>query len=221
MSAPLPIRIVLADDHELFRDGFKVMLRKQTEIQLIGEASNGKELFDVVKELQPDIVITDIKMPVMNGIEATRRITETFPDIGIIAFSMFDEESLVVEMLEAGARGYLLKNAHKPDILEAIRMVNARHTFYCPETSARLAKLIANSKFDPFKKQKPISFTEKELAVICLICEEKTNKEIADELHLSIRTIEGYRDRIQEKMHAKNAAGIVVYAIKHGIYNIH
>jgi DNA-binding NarL/FixJ family response regulator len=221
MSAPLPIRIVLADDHELFRDGFKVMLRKQTEIQLIGEASNGKELFDVVKELQPDVVITDIKMPVMNGIEATRRITETFPDIGIIAFSMFDEESLVVEMLEAGARGYLLKNAHKPDILEAIRMVNARHTFYCPETSARLAKLIANSKFDPFKKQKPISFTEKELAVICLICEEKTNKEIADELHLSIRTIEGYRDRIQEKMHAKNAAGIVVYAIKHGIYNIH
>jgi DNA-binding NarL/FixJ family response regulator len=221
MSALQPIKIVLADDHELFRDGFKVMLRKQNEIQLIGEAANGQELIEVVNELRPDVVITDIKMPVMDGIEATRKINAQFPKTGVIAFSMFDEESLVVEMLEAGAKGYLLKNAHKAEILEAIRMVNDDHTYYCSETSSKLAKLIASSKFDPFKKHKPLSFTEKERAVMCMICEEKTNKEIADKLHLSIRTIEGYRDRIQEKIQAKNAAGIVVYAIKHRIYTIH
>lgn len=216
----LPIRILLADDHEIFRDGFKVMLRKQTEIQLIGEASNGKELIEVTTEMQPDVVITDIKMPVMDGIEATKNISKAFPEIGIIAFSMFDEESLVVDMLEAGAKGYLLKNAPKEEIIEAIKMVNNHHSYYCSATSAKLAKLIARSSFDPYKKHKPIEFSEKEIVVMCMICEEKTNKEIADKLNLSTRTIEGYRDRIQEKINAKNSAGIVVYAIKHRIYKI-
>ena len=215
-----PIRILLADDHEIFRDGFKVMLKKQNEIQLIGEASNGQELVEVTKELQPDVVITDIKMPVMDGIEATRIISRECPEIGIIALSMFDEESLVVDMLEAGARGYLLKNAHKQEIIEAVKMVNEHHTYYCSATSAKLAKLIARSSFDPYKRHKPVEFSEKERAVMCLVCEEKTNKEIADMLHLSTRTIEGYRDRIQEKINAKNSAGIVVYAIKHRIYKI-
>lgn len=215
-----PIRILLADDHEIFRDGFKVMLRKQTEIELIGEASNGKELVETTERLQPDVVITDIKMPVMDGIEATRIISRSNPEIGIIAFSMFDEESLVVDMLEAGARGYLLKNAHKSEIIEAIKMVNDHHNYYCSTTSSKLAKLIARSSFDPFKKHKPVEFNEREIAVMCMICEEKTNKEIADKLHLSTRTIEGYRDRIQEKINARNSAGIVVYAIKHRIYKI-
>lgn len=220
MSNAIPVRIVLADDHELFRDGFKVMLRKQKEIELIGEASNGEELVQLVEKVQPDIVITDIKMPVMDGIEATRKISKEFPQIGIIAFSMFDEESLVVDMLEAGARGYLIKNAHKHEIIEAINMVNENHTYYCSTTSKKLAKLIATSAFDPYRKHKPVEFTDREISVISLICEEKTNKEIADKLNLSIRTIEGYRDKIQDKIKAKNAAGIVIYAIKHRIYKI-
>ncbi|MBA2746897.1 MAG: response regulator transcription factor [Flavisolibacter sp.] len=220
MSAVYPIRIVLADDHELLREGFKVLLKKQSEIQVIGEASNGLELCALIEKDPPDVVITDIKMPKMDGIEATKLISKNFPHIGVIAFSMFNEESLVVDMLEAGAKGYLLKNAHKDEILDAIKMVNEDRTYYCSATSAKLASMIAKSSFDPYSRAKPVVFTEKEIAVICMVCEEKTNKEIADKMNLSIRTIEGYRDRIQEKIKAKNGAGIVVYAIRHRIYKI-
>jgi DNA-binding NarL/FixJ family response regulator len=221
MKPAAPIKIVLADDHEIFRDGFKVMLRKQNEVELIGEAANGEELLETVNRLKPDVVITDIKMPKMDGIEAAKKLTENHPRIGIIALSMFDEEGLIVEMLEAGAQGYLLKNAHKHEILDAIKTVNNNQTYYCSGTSGKLARLIGNSHFDPFKgKSKPVEFTERELEVIRMICEEKTNKEIAETLFLSIRTIEGYRDKILEKTHAKNAAGIVVYAVKNKIYSI-
>lgn len=215
-----PIKVVIADDHEIFRDGFKVMLKKQSSVALIGEAANGEELIAITGELKPDVVITDIKMPKLDGIEATKRLVKLYPAIGIIALSMFDEENLIVEMLEAGARGYLLKNAAKEEIVEAIEAVNLNQTFYCSATSAKLARLIARSGFDPAHKVKKPEFTEKEIAVIRMICQELTTKEIAEQLHLSTRTIEGYRDRIQEKVNAKNAAGIVVYAIKNKIYEI-
>src|SRR5262245_26159045 len=114
----LPIRVILADDHEIFRDGFKTMLTKHKDVELINEAENGKELIDQVIKLKPDVIITDIKMPVMDGIEATKKLSEICPDTGIIALSMFDEDNLVVDMLEAGAKGYLIKNAPKHEILE-------------------------------------------------------------------------------------------------------
>lgn len=219
MAKLAPIKIVLADDHEIFRDGFKVMLRKQTEVELIGEAGDGEALVALAERTQPEVIITDIKMPKLDGIEATKRLTKEFPHIGIIALSMFDEESLIVEMLEAGAKGYLLKNAHKHEILDAIRTVFMNQTYFCSGTSNKLARNIALSRFEPPRIKKP-QFTERELKIIQLICEERTNKEIADTLFLSIRTIEGYRDKILEKIGAKNAAGIVVYAIRNKIYQI-
>lgn len=215
-----PIKIVLADDHEIFRDGFRVMIKKQPSVQLIGEASNGEELVKLSLELKPDVVITDIRMPVMDGVEATKKLNELLPQAGIIALSMFDEEHLIVEMLEAGAKGYLLKNAHKDEIMEAIRTVDRNQTYYCNNTSAKLANLIAKSTFRSFTKAAKPEFSEKELSVIRCICQEMSNKEIAQHLNLSIRTIEGYRDRILEKVGAKNAAGIVVYAIKNNIYTV-
>jgi len=156
----------------------------------------------------------------MDGIEATKVLCRELPDIGIIALSMFDEENLIVDMLEAGAKGYLLKNAHKDEIMEAIREVSLGNTYYCAHTSIKLARLIAKSSFDPVSRHKKPEFSEKELMVMKLICQEKSNKEIASELNLSIRTIEGYRDRIQEKIGARNSAGIVVYAIKNNIYKV-
>jgi len=214
------IKIVLADDHEIFRDGFKVMLRKQKEVELIGEAANGEELVSVATALRPDVVITDIKMPRMDGIAATRQLSATLPGVGVIALSMFDEESLIVDMLEAGARGYLLKNAPKVEILEAIRTVHQHQTYYCASTSGKLAQLIARSRFEQPRKEKMPEFSERELEIIRLVCQEKTNKEIAEALFLSVRTIEGYRDKIQEKIQAKNAAGVVVFAIRNNIYKI-
>jgi len=216
-----PIRIVLADDHEIFRDGFKAMLKKQPSVELIGEASDGEELVEITRRLKPDVVVTDIKMPKMDGLQAAKILSAEFPNIGIIALSMIDEETLIIDMLEAGAKGYLLKNAHKTEIIEAIKAVNNDHVYYCDGTSARLTKMIAKSDKIPFNRKAPKpELSQKEIDVIQLVCEEMTNKEIADRLNLSIRTIEGYRDRILEKIGARNSAGIVVYAIRNKIYNI-
>jgi len=212
-----PITVILADDHEIFRDGFRVMLTKIPSIQLLEEASNGKELIDLARKLKPDVIITDIKMPELDGVEATKILTGESPEIGIIAFSMFDEENLIVDMLEAGARGYLIKNAQKDEIIEAVKTVFDGDTYYCRNTSMKLMHMMAQSKFNPYKKAEDPNFKENELKVIKLICEEKSNKEIAEELNLSKRTIEGYRENILEKIGAKNTAGIVMYALRHKI----
>ena len=158
MKSTTPIKIVLADDHEIFRDGFKVMIKKQPSVQLLGEASNGEELLTLSRALRPDVVVTDIRMPGIDGIAATKQLIREFPSIGIIALSMFDEEQLIVEMLEAGAKGYLLKNAHKDEILEAIRTVYNDQTYYCDSTSAKLAQMIARSRFRGNDKSKRADF---------------------------------------------------------------
>lgn len=215
-----PIRIVLADDHEIFRDGFSVMLRKQDEIKLVGKAADGKELVEITENLMPDVVLTDIKMPGLNGIEATRMIKKKFPAVQVIALSMFDDDNLIIDMLEAGARGYLLKNAPKAEILEAVKAVYGRQMYYCKTTSNKLIQMMAESRFNPYKETYKPQFSERETEIIGFICQGVMNKDIAKKLFLSVRTIEGYREKIQEKMKVKNTAGIVVYAIKNGIFKI-
>ena len=211
------ISLVIADDHEIFRDGLALMLSKQQNISLVGQAENGKELIELVKESRPDIVITDIKMPHLDGIKATRFLLEKNPDLKIIALSMFDEENLIVEMLEAGARGYLLKNADKKEILEAINSVYEDNIFYCRHTSAKLASMIVKSRFDPHKKKQQIVFSDREKEIIKLICKQFTAQQIGNYLFLSKRTVEGYRTKIMEKMDVKNTAGVVIFALKNNL----
>ena len=211
------ISLIIADDHEIFRDGLALMLSKQEDLSLIGQAGDGKELIEMVDALHPDLVITDIKMPELDGIRATKLILQKNPELKIIALSMFDEENLIVEMLEAGARGYLLKNADKKEILEAIHTVYEGNIFYCRHTSSRLASLIVKSRFDPHKKKQDISFSDREREIIKLICRQCTAQQIGDQLFLSKRTVEGYRTRIMEKMEAKNTAGVVIFALKNNL----
>lgn len=222
MSKPLysPVRIVLADDHEIFREGFNTLLHKQTDIELVGEAENGEDLVRLTRKLLPDVVLTDIKMPVMDGIEATRKIIALHPQIYVIALTMFDEDNLIIDMLESGAKGYLLKNAHKNEVFDAIKTVHQGDTYFCKHTSQKLLQLISKSRYNPYREADRETFTIKEKEIIRLICREFSNKEIAEKLQLSVRTIEGYRERIQEKMKVKNGVGIAVYAIKNGIYEI-
>lgn len=215
----LIIKVVIADDHEIFRDGLKLMIESAKNIQLIGEAANGIELVNLVEQSNPDIVVTDIKMPQMDGVEATKLIREQYPHIEVIALSMFDDEQLILEILEAGAIGYLLKNSDKTEMIDAINMAYKHQSYYCKQTSAKLAKLIAYSKQVNQKKQKESEFSEREKEIIKLICAEYTNKEIGEKLFLSTRTVEGYRMKILEKMDAKNIVGIVIEAIRLGIYN--
>ena len=211
------ISLVIADDHEIFRDGLVLMLSRQPSIKLKGQAEDGKELIALVSEHKPDIVITDIKMPRMDGIEATKYITTHFPSSKIIALSMFNEENLIVDMLEAGAKGYLLKNADKQEILDAIECVYEGNVFYCKHTSSRLASMIVNSKFSPYRKKEPVVFGDREKEIIKLICLQNTAQEIGDKLFISKRTVEGYRTKLMEKMNVKNTAGVVIYALKHDL----
>lgn len=211
------IKIAIADDHEIFREGFKLLLRDQTEVQLVGEAENGRELLQLVESAKPDVVIVDIKMPVMDGVDACKAIKKKFPDVHMIALSMFNEDSLIVDMLEAGAKGYLLKNTNKQELLTAVRAVYEGNTYYCSATSDKLTRMIADSKFNPYRNQPIVRFTPRELDIIKLMCQQFTSKEIASKLDLSIRTVESHREKIQEKTGAKNAIGIVIYAIKHDL----
>jgi len=211
------IRIVIADDHEIFRDGLALMLSKQKDVILEGQAENGLQLIRLVEEKQPDVILTDIKMPRMDGIEATKLLLQKNPDQKVIALSMFDEENLIVEMLEAGAKGYLLKNADKHEIIEAIEQVYEGNSFYCRHTSAKLAKMIVKSNFNPHKKTEKIVFTDRETAIIKYTCMQLTAQHIGEKLFLSKRTVEGYRTKILEKMNVKNTAGVVIYALKHSL----
>lgn len=214
------INIIIADDHEIFRDGLKLMLGKYPEIKIAGEAQNGVELIQLVNEHEPDVILTDIKMPVMDGIDAVKKIIATNKDAAIICLSMFDEDDLVLDMIEAGARGYLLKNSDKAEILDAITTVYNGKYYYSKSTSQKMINLIAKSRVNANSKQTKPEFSEREIEIIQLICNERSNKEIGDELFLSSRTVEGYRQRIMEKMDVKNSVGLVVYALKNGIVKL-
>ncbi len=214
------IKIVIADDHEIYRDGLKMVLKKEKTFSIVGEAKNGKELLEIVFKENPDVIITDIVMPEMDGIAAMKEIVAHKPNACCIALSMFNEENMIVEMLEAGALGYLLKNAEKEEIFEAVKTVVKNQPYYCRTTSAKLVTLISKSRFNPYKNRPQVHFSEREAMVIKLICQEKNNSEISKEMFVSARTIEGYRRRIMNKMSVKGTAGIALYAIKNGIVKI-
>jgi DNA-binding NarL/FixJ family response regulator len=215
-----PVRIVIADDHEIFRNGFKLLMKNQAKLELVGEAGDGRELLYVAAKEQPDIVIMDIQMPVMDGIEACKHIRKSYPHMQVIALSMFNDDNLIVDMLEAGAKGYLLKNTNREELLTAVTIVHEGGTYYCTATSNKLARLIADSKFNPGRSHTVVKISEREKQIIQLICEQYSNKEIASQLGLSIRTVESHRENIQEKLDVKNSVGIVIYAIRHKLWEM-
>jgi len=221
MNPDYNTRVLLADDHEIYLDGLQAMLQKQPGIEIVGLASNGIECVRMAKNLRPDIILTDIMMPMMDGIAATKHLTEHEPGISIIALTMFEQDNLIIDMLEAGAKGYLIKNAHKSEILEAIESVQKNIPYYCRSTTTRLARLIGQSRYQQSKPTGDTAiFSEREREIIRLICEEKTTREIAEMLFMGSRTVEGYRIKILEKMKVHSVAGIVIYAIKHQIYKL-
>ncbi|WP_153797191.1 response regulator transcription factor [Foetidibacter luteolus] len=213
------IRVGIADDHEIFRDGLRMIINKAPLTEVVFEARDGKQLVEFCDKFLPDVVLTDIVMPVMDGIEAVRQITAKHPTIACMALSMFNEDSQVIDMIEAGASGYLVKNAGKEEIIEGINSIHQNKPYYCKASSATLARMISSqnrnaSTFSP----RPVELTDNEIMIVRLICQEKTNKEMADIMSLSTRTIEGYRIKIMDKWQVRSTAGIVVYAIRSGLY---
>lgn len=210
------IRIVIADDHSLFRTGLKTLLSQVRNVEIVGEAVNGQELIRRSIELSPDVILTDIGMPVMDGVIATKELARRKISNRVIVLSAYGKEEPVLQMLEAGALGYLLKTADTDEISEAINTVYRHKPYFCREITERLTDIVAKSYQMPIRVD--VAFTEREKDIIRLICKEYTSKEIAYTLNLSKRTVEGHRTRIMDKVGAKSIAGVITYALDKGIY---
>jgi two-component system response regulator NreC len=216
ITADSPIHIVIADDFSLIREGLTSILSKDPQLKIVAHATNGKELMDRVEKHHPDIVITDIAMPIMCGIKATTEITRRFPHVGVIALSSWDTEPLFKEILCAGARGFVLKDADPSEILIAIKKVYQNSTYY---SSSTISSLVRQSTANHISSPKPC-LTCKEIDVIKLMCQEYSIKEIADKLKSTTRSVESARERILRKVGARNMMGIAMYAIRTGIFLI-
>ncbi|MGN6400133.1 MAG: response regulator transcription factor [Flavisolibacter sp.] len=210
------IRVVLAEDNEVYFSGLKTILEETGDLALCGAVRDGAALMELLAVVPVDVVVTDIQMPRLTGIAATKLISKAYPGVKVIALTMYNAEQLIIEMLEAGARGYLDKNTRIEHLIEAVRAVHAGAYYHCPSTTMRLSKMIAGSKVKLVRQA--VVFTETELAMIRLICEEYANKEIAAKLFLSESRVDKYKKRIQEKMDVRSTAGIVVYAMQNGLY---
>jgi len=209
------IKVVICDDHVIFRKGLSVVLNEINEIKVKAEASNGQELLQLMKKQYVDVVLMDIRMPVMDGIEATRKIIEKQYDTKIIALTMHEEIGYFNQMIEAGAHGYLLKKTTKEELESAIKQVVRGQYYFSQEFLAHAEKHFAKKQNEP-----PVVLTDREKEVLELICKGYSNPEIAKKLFLSERTIDGHRANLLDKTGAKNAPHLVMYAIKHGLVKI-
>lgn len=215
-----PISIAIAEDQALFRAGLIAILKNAPRIQPIFEAENGKDLIEKLKKQEPDVILLDLEMPVMDGMEAAQHIRKHYPHIKILVLSNHDEDSFILHMIELGANGYLLKDAEPREMIEAIEIVVA-NTYYFNDrvSSAMLKRLMNNPKVEPTFNQK-VELTDREVAILRLLCQEMNSKEIAEKLFIGIRTVEGYRNTLMQKTGAKNVAGLVMFAIRNGYVDL-
>jgi DNA-binding NarL/FixJ family response regulator len=206
------IRILLADDHAVVRQGFKMILDAQADMEIVGQAANGRQAVDLAEQLRPDVVVMDVSMPELNGIEATRRLASSLPHARVIALSMHKDSVYVREILRAGARGYLLKDSGAADLVAAIRAVASGESYLSPAVS--------NAVLDDYRRHatNPIDLlTSREREVLQLLAEGKTNKEIAALLNLSVYTVEAHRGRILEKLNLHSIGELVRFAVRSGL----
>ena len=210
------ITVFIADDHKIFRDGIISLLENEEDIRVIGEAGNEQELFSQVAGLQPNLILMDISMGATNGIDATEKIIKRFPHIKILALSMHSESSYILKMLEAGASGYLLKDAGSREMIAAIRAVGSGNTYFSQQVSQTLLHHLSGSKKIK-EKITGVPLTKREIEVLQLIAEEYSNAEIAEKLYISIRTVDTHRRNLLEKLGVKNTAGLVKNAIRLGL----
>ncbi|MCG8320197.1 MAG: response regulator transcription factor [Cytophagales bacterium] len=212
------IRVMIADDHRLFRTGLVAVLKEMKGIKVINEAENGKELLAKLIHERPDVILMDIKMPEMDGIEATENVIAKYPDIKVIMLTMHDDEQFITHMVDLGAHGYLLKNSDVRELELAINKVMKQGYYFNDKVSeVLLTNLIGKKSKLMAKKKHELSFSKREHEVLQLICEGFTNSEIAEKLFLSTRTVEGYRYKLCDKVGVKNTAGLVRFAIKNGL----
>lgn len=208
------IRIAVAEDHELFRDGLIARLRKEENFKVVVDVENGKELLHFLESNPVDIVLMDINMPVMDGIQATRKIALDYPEVKVIALTMYDHDAVIIDMLYAGASGYLLKNTGIDEMLDVIYRVFDGNRAYARSIYHRIVDLIAANKYSLKEAEKNQEITATELQILKLLAQCYSAREIGEILGLSDRTIEGYKAKLLSKLDAKNATGAVITALK-------
>ncbi len=206
------MRVLIADDHGLVRSGLRILLESQDGIEVIAEADNGADARDIAVRERPDLAILDVKMPRLNGLEATRAIREQAPDVAVLILSMHDEERYLFEALKAGAAGYVLKRSADTDLLEAIEAVRRGEPFLTPEAQQVLIKDVLDRG-----ESREEELTPRELQVVKLVAEAHTNKEIAELLGLSEKTIENHRANAMHKLGMRDRVELVRYAIRRGL----
>jgi two-component system response regulator NreC len=206
------IRVLLADDHTILRKGVRLLLESQADMEVVGEAKTGREAIDEARRLKPDVVVMDVSMPELNGIEGTRQICDELAGTRVVALSMHKDSVYVREILRAGARGYLLKDSDDEDLLKAVRAVAKGDAFLSPA--------ISDAILTDYRKHvtNPVDLlTSREREILTMIAEGKTNKEIANELKLSVYTVESHRGSVMEKLNLHNTGDFVRFALRNGL----
>jgi DNA-binding NarL/FixJ family response regulator len=212
------IRVILADDHTVVRQGLRVLLMAEGDIDIVGEAENGRQAIQLVKKLLPDVAVIDIAMPVLNGLEATRQITRSVPSTKVLILSSYSDDEYVQQLTEAGAAGYLVKQTAANDLLKAIREAHKGNAFFSPAIAKRLRDQCRQAfvSGQPVKKRTDY-LTTREAEVLQLIAEGRANKQIAAELCISIKTVEKHRQQVMNKLNIHDVAGLTRHAIAKGI----
>lgn len=215
----MPISVVIADDHTIVRDGLRALLEVNPEIKVVGDAADGYQVVEKVKELQPDIVIMDISMPELNGIDATREILKSYPKVGIIILSMLGTADHVFHAIQAGVRGYLLKESAGREVMQAVQSVYAGEMYFSrPITQTMINDYMQARVESESNSLQSLSLRENE--IFCLVVEGKTSAEIGQSLHLSPKTVDSYRSRMMQKLGVSDFTELIKFAIKHGLISL-
>jgi DNA-binding NarL/FixJ family response regulator len=214
-----PITVLLADDHAVVRDGLRALLEIESDIQVIGEAANGREALNATKKLLPAVVVMDIAMPILNGLEAARQILKVLPATRILILSAHSDDEYVDEVIRVGAAGYLVKQTSAHDLPDAIREAHRGKTFFSSTVAGRQRDRLEGSRHGTsgWRKKGDVKLTSREVEILQLIAEGKANKQTADELGISIKTVEKHRQNLMSKLEIHDTAGLTRYAIASGI----
>lgn len=211
---PTTIKVAIADDHKIFRKGVILSLRSYTNIKFVMEADNGEDLIAKIPESMPDVILCDLKMPIKDGIDATKVISREFPNIRVIILTMFEDDRFVGHLMDCGAAGYLLKSTDPAEIKRAIMDVMRTGFYLNPFVNRILIKKnYSKQKFNPSLTSEVV-LSEREKEVLTLVCMEFTAQEIASKMDISARTVEAIKDRLMERFGVKNSVGLVFYAMK-------
>ena len=211
------IKIAIADDYKIYRDGLKVGLSADENLEVVAEADNGEDLLKLLEQYTPDVILMDLKMPIMDGMEATKVVRKKYPAIKVLVITMYEDDKFIIHLMENGANGYLLKNTEPEEIRKSIYSVHENGYYFNDVVNkALLKKLVLKNNLKPSFNQN-VELSEREMEVLKLICEEKTAAEIGKEIFLSPRSVEGIRQRLIEKVGVRNTAGLVMFAVKNAI----